>query len=198
MLKTTQSHSIERPATTKTVHSQPRQTLRVWPAIVMLVVFWAFLVAHFTFEMDMFPRFISRMIAYGLLLIGYLGWWLTRRQISRRDRFLAIGIVILSSVIAGLVADKSVDLFVLFMSAFPFVFTAWALWIVVSRHRSISLQRIGFVIVIALVTGFFALLRWEGLYGNQIPQFSWRWTKSAEELFLATTANEHRAALDKN
>src|SRR4029079_12645219 len=51
-------------------------------------------------------------------------------------------------------------------------------------------QRAGFIIVIAVVTGFFALLRWDGLYGNQIPQFSFRWSKTAEELF----DSEHSAA----
>jgi outer membrane protein assembly factor BamB len=189
MLKGT--HSKAAPAFAATIASpSPSRPLRIWPATLMLTVFWAFLIAHYTFEMDMFPRFLSRMIAYGLLLIGFLTWWLTRRQISRRDRWLAVAIVVLTSIVAGLLADSSVNLFVLFMSAFPFIFTAWAAWIIVARNRSLGIQRAGFIVVIAAVTGFFALLRWDGLYGNQIPQFSWRWTKTAEELF----DSEHSAA----
>ncbi|MEX2142907.1 MAG: PQQ-binding-like beta-propeller repeat protein [Pirellulales bacterium] len=159
----------------------------------MLAIFWTFLYAHYTFELAMFSRFISRMIAYGLLLLAFLGWWLTRRQVRLRDRFLAIGVVIVASLVAGLLADPTVDGFVLFMTAFPFVFTAWTLWVLASRNRSLRLQRIGFCAVIVAITGFFALLRWEGLYGNQIPQFSWRWSPTAEELFLASRNDQSGA-----
>jgi outer membrane protein assembly factor BamB len=164
--------------------SRSTQKLRLWPAVVMLALFWTFLYAHYTFELAMFSRFISRMIAYGLLLLAFLGWWLTRRQVLLRDRLLAVGLVMVTSIIAGLLADASVDPFVLFMSAFPFVFTAWTLWLLVSRSWSPVVQRAGFCAVIVATTGFFALLRWDGLYGNQIPQFSWRWSATPEELFL--------------
>src|SRR4029079_17724978 len=128
MLEQTTPPAIAAQHKTSPTVPSPSRPLRIWPAVLMLAVFWAFLVAHYTFEMDMFPRFLSRMIAYGLLLIGFLAWWLTRRQISRRDRWLAVGVVVLTAVIAALLADESVNLFVLFMSAFPFIFTAWAAW----------------------------------------------------------------------
>jgi outer membrane protein assembly factor BamB len=164
--------------------------LRIWPAVVMLAAFWAFLYVNYNFELAMFARFISRMIAYGLLLLAFLGWWLTRRQIRWRDRLLAVGVVIVISLVAGLLSDASVGPLALFMTALPFVFTVWTLWLLFGRSFSPRAERLGFCAVMAATIGFFALLRWEGLYGNQIPQFAWRWSPTAEERFLATQSAE--------
>jgi outer membrane protein assembly factor BamB len=156
----------------------------------MLTVFWAFLYANYNFELAMFSRFMSRMIAYGLLLLAFLTWWLTRRQIRLRDRLLAVAVVVLLTLVAGFLSDKSVGPLALFMTALPFVFTAWTLWILVARGFSPRIQRLGFCTTIAATVGFFGLLRWEGLYGNQIPEFNWRWRPTAEERFLAEHAAE--------
>jgi outer membrane protein assembly factor BamB len=189
MLKTANPHEAQPTTVTNDVVPTSRRPLRLWLPIAMLALFWAFLYAHYTLEMDMFPRFMSRMVAYGLLLLGFLTWWFTRRQLSLRDRLLAVGFVIVASVVTGLLSDSSVDPFVLFMTVFPFVFTAWTLWLLVSRNGSPRVQRGGFCVVMALVIGFFGLLRWDGLQGNQIPQFSWRWSKTPEQLFLEANTN---------
>jgi outer membrane protein assembly factor BamB len=160
----------------------------------MLAIFWAFLYANYNFELAMFSRFMSRMIAYGVLLLAFLAWWLTRRQIRLSDRLLAIGLVIVVSLVAGFLSDASVGPLALFMTALPFVFTAWTLWILVGRKHSPQVQRVGFCAVMLAIIGVFALVRWEGLYGNQIPQFAWRWSPTAEELFLATNTVESKAA----
>jgi outer membrane protein assembly factor BamB len=165
----------------------------VWPAVVMLAMYWTFLYVHYTYELAMFSRFISRVVVSGVLLIAFLGWWLTRRQIAARDRWLAVGTLILASIAAGLLADSSINPFILFLTAFPIVFTAWTLWLLVTRHSTSAMQRIGLVALTVVATGVFALLRWEGLYGNQVPQFSWRWSPTAEELFLATHDDDARA-----
>jgi len=184
------------PSTSPTVVPTTRagRSFRVWPAVVMVALFWAFLYVHYTYEMAMFSRFLSRMIAHGLLLLGFLGWWFTRRQISLRDRFLAVGVWILSSVIAGSLADKTVNIAGLLMFGFPFAFTVWTAWILISRNRPLPVQKLGFCVAMAATTGFFALLRWEGLSGDQVPQFDWRWSPTAEQMFLATRGDDPTAA----
>src|SRR5687768_8813785 len=117
-------------AETRAIHS-----IRVWPAIIMLALFWAFLYVHYTYELAMFSRFVSRMIALGLLLLGFLGWWFTRRQVSLRDRFLAVGVWLLTSVFAGLLADKTVTVAGPLLFGFPFAFTVWTAWVLVSRNQ---------------------------------------------------------------
>jgi outer membrane protein assembly factor BamB len=198
MLKDTESNPFAVSITTNPPVSQCIKKLRIWPAVAMLTLFWAFLYANYNFELAMFSRFMSRMIAYGLLLLAFLAWWLTRRQVRLRDRFLAVGFAIVVSLVAGFLSDKSVGPLALFMTALPFIFTVWTLWILVSRNLSPHTQRLGYCAVMVSTVGFFALLRWEGLYGNQIPQFAWRWTPTAEERFLATQEVESTTPFDQS
>src|SRR5688572_28116382 len=147
------------PPTSPAVISEPRaiHSIRVWPATIMLALFWAFLYVHYTYEMAMFSRFISRLIAHGLLLLGFLGWWFTRRQVSLRDRFLAVGVWLLTSVFAGLLADKTVTVAGPLLFGFPFAFTVWTAWVLVSGHQPRPIQRLGFCAAMVATTGVFAL-----------------------------------------
>jgi outer membrane protein assembly factor BamB len=159
----------------------------------LLSLFWGFLYVHYTYELAMFSRFISRVIAHGILLVGFLGWWFTRRLVSLRDRFLAVGVWLLTSAIAGLLADQTVTVVGPLLFGFPFAFTVWTAWVLVSRNQPRPIQRLGFCAAIAATTSVFALVRWDGLYGDQVPQFSWRWTPTAEELFMESRGGEAAA-----
>ena len=53
------------------------RVLRVWPAVVLLVAFWAFIYVNQTADMSMFGD-SCRVGVYAVLLFGFLGWWLTR------------------------------------------------------------------------------------------------------------------------
>ena len=190
---------VNHPVIADRAHS-PKPKIRLWFPVVLLAAFWAFLVANYTLDLAMFPRFMSRMIAYGILLIGFLTWWLTNRSVSRGDRWAAVGVMVLAVVFASLIADRSVDPFALVMSALPFAFNLWIVGLFVSRRGSPAAQRVGIYSAIAISFGFFTLLRWEGLDGTQIPQFSWRWKPTAEELFLESQSEPRcvrRRSLDR-
>jgi outer membrane protein assembly factor BamB len=159
--------------------------LRVWPAVAMLVVFWAFLYGNHTVDMSMFARFISRMAGLGALLLCFLTWWLTRSSIRWRDRLLAIVIAIAIGVGMRFLLDESIDGFRLFLGALPWVVTAWVAWVGVAKWLSPTVQRAGFCVVMALMFGYFALLRFDGLDAAQRSEFSWRWTPTKEQQFLA-------------
>ena len=159
--------------------------LRVWPAVVMLAVFWAFMYANRTLELSMFARFMSQLVVYGIVLLCFLGWWLTRRAIHWSDRLLAIGMVLLAGVGTWLVADPSFKAFGIFMSTFPFVVTAWILWLVIARRMSPAVQRAGFCLAMLAIFGYFALQRFDGLDATLNADMSWRWQPTKEQEFLA-------------
>jgi outer membrane protein assembly factor BamB len=174
--------------------AMPASRLRVWPAVVMLAIFWAFLYANHTFEMTMFGRFLSRMAGYGVLLVAFLGWWLSRSAVRWRDRLLAIVVVAVIYVIACWLSDKSMDPFAIFMSAFPIVFTVWTAWLLVSRSASPIVQRAGFCAAMLLAFGYFTLVRWDGLDAAQRAEMSWRWSPTKEQQFLASRGAEMKHA----
>lgn len=167
-------------------------TLRVWPAVVVVLLFWAFLFATRLVEISMFARFMSRLGAYAVLLLFSLGWWLSRRAVPWRDRLLAIAVVFLCGIVTWKVADKSLNAFGLFMAAFPVVATAWVAWLVVAKHLPTVVQRIGFCVAMFAAFGYFALLRFDGLEATQRSETSWRWQPTKEQIFLAAHENAER------
>ncbi len=164
------------PATTK--------KLRVWPAVVMVALFWTFLYVNYNADFSMFSRFISRMVAYGVLLLAFMGWWLTRSAISWRNRLLAIVVVIAVYVLAWFVADKSMNAFGLFLAAFPIVISVWTAWLWIARSADPFVQRVGFCAAMLLAFSYFTLVRFDGLDATQRAETSWRWTPTNEQAFL--------------
>lgn len=55
---------------------------KLWPPLVILVAFWTFVLAVEHIEMSMGIRFISRWIAYGLLLVTFPAWWLVDLELT--------------------------------------------------------------------------------------------------------------------
>jgi len=105
------------------------QPMRVWPAVVLVALFWVFWVAHYLIPLDAGVRFLSRMGAFAALLLGFLIWWLSRRSISWRDRLLAIALWIAGTIVAEKLADKTLaSAFSMVLSSLPFVITGWVIW----------------------------------------------------------------------
>ena len=166
----------------------PRSTriLRLWPAILLLIGFWVFLLYNYNADMPMGTRFISRMLAFAVLLLGFLGWWLTRSAVRWRDRWQAVAAVVLILIAASLVADKTVNMFALVLLSLPFIFTVWTIWLYASQSLAPMSKRVGFVLTMLLTIGYFDLLRWDGLEATQKPELSWRWIPTKEASFLAS------------
>jgi outer membrane protein assembly factor BamB len=194
----TVGHSLDS-ASPANDNSGSKAKLRLWPAIMLLVLFWAFLYVNLHADMPMSTRFISRMIAYAVVLLGFTGWWLSRSAVSWRNRFASIALVILLLIAADLVADKSVNMFAIVLLALPWVFTAGTLWLFVSRSLTPSSRRLGFLVTMILTIGYFDLIRWDGLDAVQKPEISWRWTPTKEATFLAghESAAKHAAINEK-
>jgi outer membrane protein assembly factor BamB len=161
--------------------------LRLWIMAAILATFWIFELSVYSTEMSMFPRFISRMLVYLLLLVVFLGWWLSNRHLLWRDRLLGLGLLFGGAALTLLVADRSTRMLVV-MAGFPRLFTAWTLWLLVTNNRSLNVRRAGFCVATVLVLGYFTLVRFDGLDGAQRGKLSWRWSPTPEQVFLTTAA----------
>jgi outer membrane protein assembly factor BamB len=168
--------------------------LQVWPAVVMLAVLWASLYAIGSVNVSTSTRFQARLMAYGAFLLVFLAWWFTRRAVSWRDRLLAPLVVIMVGALTFLIADGSMIPLVYFVSAFPFIFTAWIAWLLVGGSRSKAVQRAGFGLAVLLACGYFALLRWEGIDATVRPEMRWRWSPTSEQRFLTS----HQSAIHRD
>jgi outer membrane protein assembly factor BamB len=188
----------------KTPKAQPTQSAEIgsqakaplfWPAVALLCTFWAFRFGAEWIEMSMFFRFVSRMVAHMLLLVLFLAWWLTNRRVSRADRWRALGVFAGGAVLAGLLADKSIGMFVI-MVGLPFVLKVWVGWLMFTGRLLLRTRRIGFCALVLLTWLAFDTLRLDGLDGGQHNELAWRWSPTAEQLFLASrTAQKPEASI---
>jgi outer membrane protein assembly factor BamB len=164
----------------------PQRILRLWPAVAMLALFWLAIAAGWQLEMSPLARFLSRLALHGLLLIGFAGWWLSRRALSWRERLQAVLVFIAGSIALLLVADPSINGFTIFLGAMPIVFTAGTVALAATRTQQSSIRRTAVSAAILAVLFVFALLRSDGIDGWQHAEFNWRWRPTSEQLFLAS------------
>jgi len=158
---------------------------RLWPAVLMATAFWTTVFAAREVEMLTFIRFVSSMATSALFVLAFTTWWFFRRGISRQERLFGFGMTLAGGLAAGVLCDKSLGVFGLLMFALPCVLTTGTLWLVIARMLSIRRPRVGFTIVLLSTWGFFTLVRSDGISGEQRASNHWRWTPTAEELYLS-------------
>src|SRR5262245_7566931 len=162
---------------------------RLWPGIVLLALFWTawFIVARI--DKPYFIAFIYNMAAPALLLILFSIWWWTNRRIPLADRvFGAVTVVALGVAVAPF-CHQSIW-FGLPTEGLPRALTVLTLWALLVKWTGFSWNRLGLVVLLGLSWGYYTLIRVDGLDSTLKGDISWRWTPTAEELFLAQKAQE--------
>lgn len=158
---------------------------RAWPPLALLGIYWGIAIGLRYVEVPFFFRFLYGMAAPALLLIAFSIWWWRNRAIPLGHRALGFIVVVGGALLAAPLSHPSIGLWTALMTGLPFAMTVWTLWIVAARK--LALWRIGAIgLVLMLATwGSLALIRIEGVDGDLRPAMHWRWTPTAEEVFLA-------------
>ncbi len=168
---------------------EPPKRPRLWPAVAMVVLFWMINVGGAEMGLASGVRFLSRLAVSVLLPLAFAAWWLLQRRIQRRERLLAFGAAVLGGVLVMPLYHESVGgVWGLILVIAPFVITVWTIWLLLARCASMRTRLIGLSILLFLTWGAFALIRFNGASGEQVAEYHWRWTPTAEELYLAERA----------
>jgi hypothetical protein len=122
-----------------------------------------------------------------------VAWWLLFSRAAWRERVGAIVVMIVSLGAAWLVRDASMGLFWLITYAVPVLCLAFVVWAVATRGLADGPRRASMVATIVLACGVWTLLRAEGISGDHVASFAWRWTRSPEEQVLAQAGAEPMA-----
>jgi outer membrane protein assembly factor BamB len=164
------------------------KTPRVWPGLILVGVFW---VCYFTtraIELTTFVRFISSMAICAALTFGFVTWWLLSFRRSWSERLVGLAAAIGGGIAAAPLCMDTLGAFALILMVPPYVFTVWAIWLLASRKASPPTRLLGLTVVLLATWGFFALLRFDGISGDQRAEIHWRWTPTAGELYLQERA----------
>jgi outer membrane protein assembly factor BamB len=178
--------------TTQAAERNLRKPLRLWPGVVAVVVL---LLARFGVKAAMpgFPGFALGMKwALGAAL-GVLVWWAFVSRVRWSER---LGVLVL--MIAGLAGTwflrhESMGPAWFFAYAVPMLCVALVAGAAASRRLPDRRRRAVMAATILLACGVWTLVRTEGITGDHVIEFDWRWSKSPEERLLAQAGNQPTA-----
>jgi outer membrane protein assembly factor BamB len=164
-----------------------RQPLRVWPGIVAVVLLW---LARFGVK-ALIPGF--KGFALGVMggLIGCVAvilWWLFFSRAAWVERLGAIILMIAAMGATWGLRHESMGPFWVVTFALPVLCLAFVIWAAATRRLPDGPRRATMVATIVLACAVWTLARTEGISGDHVPKFAWRWTATAEERAMAQAA----------
>jgi outer membrane protein assembly factor BamB len=128
---------------------------------------------------------VSFIFTFALII-----WWAFFSRASRKERFGALGLIVLALGGTWLLRHDSMWLPWLLAYAIPFLSLAFVIWAVATRRLPDRVRHATMVATILIACGAWLLVRQNGINGDHQAEFGWRWSKSTEERLLAEAANE--------
>lgn len=177
----------ETPAPSPLQTAAPTGQLRPWllPAWIIIAAFWIYSVVLQAMGLPIAYTFFGMVIGGLAFPLLFVGWWFSNRRITWRDRFLVFGTMLAIAIVTGLLIDRSVGAFGIMFAGLPIVLTGWAVWLTVAKNASRRTQFAGLLILFCLGWGSLLLVRMDGITGNQRATLHWRWTPTAESVYMA-------------
>jgi outer membrane protein assembly factor BamB len=169
----------------------PRRPLRLWPGVVAVVLQW---LLWFGVPIVLPEALLYCMFGGLLAALAIVVWWAFFSRAPGFERWSVFLLMIVASVATFRVIDKSIATgmmgFMFTMYSIPVLSLALVAWAVLSRRMSAGPRRASMVATIVLVCGGWTLLRTNGISGAGHSDFAWRWTKTHEELLVASTSGQ--------
>ena len=171
-----------------------RKPLRLWPGVVAVTALW---LARFGLK-AIVPGFagFQRGVMWGLGgVLAVLLWWVFFSRASRWERWGGIALMIGALVGAWLLRHESMGPLWLIAYALPVSCLALVAGAAAGRRLANGPRRATVFAAILLACGGWTLVRMEGISGDHVVQFRWRWAKSAEERLQDQAGAEAGGAL---
>jgi len=163
---------------------------RLWPGIVIVILQW---LVRFVLPV-LLPGAVAVGIIGGLLLgLAVIVWWAFFSRAPRSERWIAVLLIIAALAVTAQILDKSISTSMMGLMfpvySVPVVCLALVVWAVASRHLSYGVKRATLILTILVSSGFWALLRSDGMDSEAHHFFAWRWSKTHEDRLLAKTGD---------
>ncbi len=174
-------------------HVDPFPTLRIWPAVALVVAIWsAKLIPGLFSEVSMALFMISAFVP-ALLTVGILIWWCFFSRAPRSEKLWGIVGILVIAVASHLTAHFTVKGYGTVMNIVPWGGTAFAVAMILLARM--NTRRVWLALFATLVAvGFWSTVRVDGIWGDFRSTRNWRWTPTAEALYLESLAAGSKAA----
>jgi outer membrane protein assembly factor BamB len=173
------------PAPVRTEPAAPR----VWPAVILVSLFWTSYLVFREIEISRFAGFLIRVATSLVIILLFSAWWLLNRRVGRAYRWQVFGVAVGGGVVAALLSNNSLGPIAWLMLSVPCVLTTWVVWLLISRSMPARVRQVGLPVAIVLTWAAFLPIRIQGLDGDGQFEMRWRWTSTAEDRYLAKLAN---------
>ena len=170
----------------------PRRPLRLWPGVLAVLLLW---LARFGLKVVV-PGFqgfsLGMMWGVGGAL-AVVVWWAFFSRARWSERVGAIVLMIVGLAGTWQVRHESMGSLWLVGYAIPGLCLALVAGAAASRRLPDGPRRATMAATILLACGVWALVRTEGISGDHVAEFGWRWAKNPEERLLAQAGDEPAA-----
>jgi outer membrane protein assembly factor BamB len=168
-----------------TAHRPPR----LWPGVVLVVLL---LLARFGLKAAI-PGFrgfsLGMMWTFGAAAAVLL-WWVFFSRLRWSERLGALVLMIVALFATWQLRHESMGPLWLVGYAVPGLCVALVVGAAAGRRLPDGPRRAALAAAILLACGAWALVRTEGISGDHVAEFEWRWAKTAEERLLAQAGPE--------
>jgi outer membrane protein assembly factor BamB len=117
-------------------------------------------------------------------------WWAFFSRARRGERFGALGLIVASLGLTWLLKHNSMWVPWLVAYALPLLSTLFVFWAAATSRLSNRVRVVSMIVTVVVACMGWLVLRQDGINGDHVATFAWRWTKSSEERLLSQTANE--------
>ena len=168
--------------------------VRVWPAVVVALVYWIHQIYVAQSDMPMFSRFMSKSMGGLAFLVVFLILWLSNGTVRGKIRLAGLGLFLVGLPLAILAAHRSFEPIGFMMTAVPTALTVWTAWLIFHRFQGAHLAHVSLATAVLLPLVYADLFRFEGLDGRLRPSLPWRWETTDEQAFLSSKAAKAEVA----
>jgi outer membrane protein assembly factor BamB len=173
-------------AIAQTDASTPRQPLRLWPGVVLVILQWLIKLGAPIVAPDAGGSvFLAGLALAALVLV----WWLFFSRAPWVERLGAVGLMVVGVLAAKLIVHESIAEgamgMLLPIMSIPVLCLGLVGWAAATRGLAAGPRRIALVAVVLIACGSWALVRTGGFTGGFENDLHWRWTQTPEERLLA-------------
>lgn len=172
--------------------STPPIRLRLWPGVVAVMLLW---LVRFGLKLVVpgFKGFRLGMMGGLLGALAVLVWWVFFSRARWSERLGAVVLMIAALFATFTINHESMKLLWVIGYGIPVLCLAFVVWAAASRRLPDRARHVTMVATILLASGVWTAVRTEGITGNHVSVFAWRWTATAEDRLLVHASDKPTA-----
>ena len=162
---------------------------RLWPAVLFVAVQWVAIYAASSLAPETSVHFMTLMLAPAATTLLLLLWWLFASRVPWSARLAGLALVVAVGVPTVFLMHESAHMAAMVYGPMLLTTTIVAAFVVTAALSWAPRWKLVSVLLVVLTLGW-TVVRVDGLDGNFNPEYRLRWQPTAEEEFLAATADE--------